>query len=1600
MRLSIIAIAASSVAVSAIVTHPRFRSEQFKNPATRSIITDRSSEHDDGSHQNSCPYKDEIFSTAPRKNIFLGLTGSEAAEVTKFLHDQPILNLTAVVNATSWDNRIILVELLQPNKSDALPYLNGHGHAPKRYAKAAIQFQATEEPYIQDWMVGPLPISEKTKLQPLNYIHNSGDGKQRVYHTDPQAEAAFYMQIGVSIADITIGLWNGTFMGQPNDTILMDGMEPLWIDDGAVITWSQFLNYPKILDDRVALLPLGLYVKTNIAGRDPSKWSVEGWFYNGKFYETTEKFREAFYSPGFEKLAPNVDGEWTSTDRTGQPFKHDKIAPPVAIQPEGRRFAVDVKEKYVEWMDFSFLISFNRDTGVRLFDIKYQGKRIIYELGLQEALSHYASNDPLQSGVSYLDTLDGFGRGAFELVRGYDCPSYATYLNTTYYGEETTHTHLNSICLFEADTGHAIQRHSSPLSVGVTKNIVFTLRSVSTVGNYDFTFDYTFFLDGSIHVTLRLSGYIQSAYWANNNDYGFKIHDNLSGSMHDHVVNYKLDLDINGTANSLMKTTVVPVSQEYPWSNGQKRNTMKLEKSFIKNEDESKLNWRENSPDMFAVVNKDTPNKYGEYPGYRIVPATHNAAYLTVVDSSNLKQCANWAKHHLYIVKQKDTEPQSTSPYNCLDPAAPVVDFDKFFNGESLEQEDLVVYFNLGMHHIPDTSDLPNTIMTSAVSSMAIVPQNYFLGQPSRATRQQVRVDYGRGTPAKVEKFGSHQAKCEFDMENAISNLTDYKGDIVVRKFPYAPWDPYEVPPRNPSNPPPPHYKKGLGMETIPNSSPTGSRSDVSDATKIASGSMPFLSVTTKTTETFADYKLSTSGSTPQKPKQSKSRNVSTVFPVSPPRNGTLNPNHPTTKAAEPSINNTPLPTNSSTGLKPCVSGPHDVLPWRTASQGVLGDTNDQDFSVPQYPSLSDPIGSEFILDTNFFDPRFLTSLESYDEQDDIEEINPSRDIEMKEWHSPSLSMPQEITFGEGSSEMLLAHFDQRTCGILSVKDGVGENPWRTSVWPLARESPAVYHAVCALAAFHKSKESSKWRYQGVEHMRESIRELAMNIETMRTDAAIATTLALAFAESWDIHISTGIQHLRGAKVLLHRALSQQLLKPPDQAEQARLHFLYNSWMYLAVIAQLTSLGDTEFTGIQLPATCMPRIHEVDPLMGCAATLFPLLGRVANLVQKVRNTKSNSIAIISQAIELKMLLEQWTPPSYFEAPEDPSSDVQHSFQTAQAYRWATLLHLHQAVPEIPSESAADLAKQVLVLLATVPPSSRAIIVQIYPLLTASCEVESVEDRKWVLERWAAMQRRLMIGNIDRCLEVIREVWSRRDNYNLSMLNSHRIPYVVSVNRPGRRNSSIGSETTDEEMLGMEPDSHRVIIEDAELSPLIHAVDPNLMLSPYTSVSRRGSSSLVDNPDFEKTVRGRLHWIGVMSDWQWEDQHTSPRLYAMPPPVALNYYPKAQSTFKPPLIANNNAFLGDVFTSQKENPEKPVSCGFYRLEKGEPLVYTYTYDEMKIILEGQFEISDATGRTVVASPGDVFYFPKGATITFKTQDYGLAFFTGQRGEGEA
>lgn len=88
----------------------------------------------------------------------------------------------------------------------------------------------------------------------------------------------------------------------------------------------------------------------------------------------------------------------------------------------------------------------------------------------------------------------------------------------------------------------------------------------------------------------------------------------------------------------------------------------------------------------------------------------------------------------------------------------------------------------------------------------------------------------------------------------------------------------------------------------------------------------------------------------------------------------------------------------------------------------------------------------------------------------------------------------------------------------------------------------------------------------------------------------------------------------------------------------------------------------------------------------------------------------------------------------------------------------------------------------------------------------------------------------------------------------------------------------------------------------------------------------------------------------------------------------------------------NAYFEDIVGSS--DPRAPISCGMFKIEKGNPLVYTYDYDDTKLVTDGHIYFSDGEQK-VRADEGDVLFFPKGSTITFSSDDSGTAFACGQR-----
>lgn len=288
--------------------------------------------------------------------------------------------------------------------------------------------------------------------------------------------------------------------------------------------------------------------------------------------------------------------------------------------------------------------------------------------------------------------------------------------------------------------------------------------------------------------------------------------------------------------------------------------------------------------------------------------------------------------------------------------------------------------------------------------------------------------------------------------------------------------------------------------------------------------------------------------------------------------------------------------------------------------------------------------------------------------------------------------------------------------------------------------------------------------------------------------------------------------------------------------------------------------------------------------MGSASTLFPIIGRVTNLVRRVCKSQTSTPSIISAAVDLKQQLETWTPAS------NSSFDrlQEEADHTAEAYRLATLLHLYQSVPELlpPNQSlsgfSATMGRRILNYLARIPTCSGTLIVQIYPLLVGGCEVLDEEDRSWVQERWAVMERRMGIGNVEKAKEVVAEVWRRRDGTTGLFTRSNPPPTSpqpfcwddllltgdVTQCKPGselERFSSWGEELSFDETFS--PSG----VGCKEFDGASCFDNPHNVTIGGKGGRSDAASEFIENyaNELDLTVRGRLHWAGVMKEWDWE-----------------------------------------------------------------------------------------------------------------------------------
>jgi len=150
-------------------------------------------------------------------------------------------------------------------------------------------------------------------------------------------------------------------------------------------------------------------------------------------------------------------------------------------------------------------------------------------------------------------------------------------------------------------------------------NNVLVLRTIPTVYNYDYVWDFIFYQNGVIEVRLSASGYVMGSYYTDSSkNYCNKLSNYGGGCTHEHLANFKVDLDILGTENSYETIEISTENVTSRWISGLNRVRKVLIPKTRQTELDAVYKYDFNRPKYLNFYNENKKNKMGVKRGYRI----------------------------------------------------------------------------------------------------------------------------------------------------------------------------------------------------------------------------------------------------------------------------------------------------------------------------------------------------------------------------------------------------------------------------------------------------------------------------------------------------------------------------------------------------------------------------------------------------------------------------------------------------------------------------------------------------------------------------------------------------------------------------------------------------------------------------------------------------------------------------------------------------------------------------------------------------------------------------------------------------------------------
>jgi primary-amine oxidase len=405
------------------------------------------------------------------------------------------------------------------------------------------------------------------------------------------------------------------------------------------------------------------------------------------------------------------------------------VKPLEVSQPLGVDFTLE--GRLLRWQGWELRLGFNYREGLVLHQVGYRDagrlRPVAHRLSFAEMIVPYRDASPDHYRRTAFDIGEwGLGFMTTSLELGCDCLGEITYLDAVVHDSRgEPRTIANAICIHEEDSGVLWKHVDERAGAEVRRARRLVVSFHVTVANYEYLVYWRFYQDGNIECEVRATGILVTSHVAASGAQGTGtlVDQGTYAPFHQHFIVARLDLDVDGTDNTVYMSESVParLGVDDPYGLG-----LTVSSTPLATESQGRQDYSWSTQRGWKVVNDNVRNGLGNPVGYKLVPS---AAFPPLLDeASPAFRRAEVIGHTLWVTPYHPDERWPCGDFPNLserDEGLPVwTAADR-----AIENTDVVLWYVFGIHHITRPEDWP--VMPSDIVSFWLKPFGFFDRNPA-----------------------------------------------------------------------------------------------------------------------------------------------------------------------------------------------------------------------------------------------------------------------------------------------------------------------------------------------------------------------------------------------------------------------------------------------------------------------------------------------------------------------------------------------------------------------------------------------------------------------------------------------------------------------------------------------------------------------------------------------------------------------------------------------------------------------------------------------------------------------------------------------------